>query len=108
MFVALRDRGIIFFRMHEKLLTSAFNPIEKRFSPGGLKVDYFYSGGFSISLIMPKMFDYLQISQIPQCSIYNPKGDSELRKRFFRKFKHFLAPGLKVRKSRISQDTTDF
>ena len=44
MFVALRNQGIISFRMLEKLLTSAFNLIEKRFSPGGLKVGLFSLG----------------------------------------------------------------
>ena len=45
MFVTLRSQGIISFRMHEKSLTSAFNPAEQRFSPGGLKVRLFLLGG---------------------------------------------------------------
>ena len=57
---------------------------------------------------MPKILDYLQILQIPQCPIANSNIDSELRKRFFSEFKNFLTPGLQVRKSRISRDKTNF
>ena len=71
-------------------------------------LDYSDKEGYSISPIMPKIHDYLQISQIPPCAINNSNVDSEPRKRFFRKFRNFLAPGLQVRKSRISRDTGHF
>ena len=71
-------------------------------------LDYPFRGKLQTSPIIPKIHDYLQISQIPQCAINNSNIDSERRKWFFRKFKNFLAPGLQVRKSRISRDMTDF
>ena len=57
-----------------------------------------------ISRIIPKMHDYLQILKNSLCAINNSNTNSELTKRFFRKFRSFLAPGLQVRKSRISRD----
>ena len=71
-------------------------------------LDYSDRRGYWISSIMPKFDDYLQISQIPLCAINNSNVDSEPRKRYFRKFRNFLAPGLQVRKSRISRDTGNF
>ena len=55
-----------------------------------------------------KIADYLQISKVPPCAMSNSKIDSEARKRFFTKSRNFLAPGLQVRKSRISRDKTKF
>ena len=47
-------------------------------------------------------------TQLPPCAINNSNVDSEPGKRFFRKFRDFLAPGLQVRKSRISRDAGHF
>ena len=67
-----------------------------------------FVGKCSISQIMPKIHDYLEYSQIPLCVMNNSNSDSELEKRFFRKFRNFLAPGVQVRKSRISRVKTNF
>ena len=71
-------------------------------------LDFAYRGWYWISLIITKMRIYLQISKLSPCAMNNPKVDSGLIKRFFRKFRSFLVPGLRVRKSHISRDKTQF
>ena len=72
------------------------------------KLDHPERGVYWILPIIPKIQDYLQISQIPPCAIKNSNVDSEPGKRFFRKLREFLAPGLQVHKSRILWDGTEF
>ena len=69
---------------------------------------YTHTGRCWLSLKKPKIHDYLQISQISLCAINTSNADSELMKRFFGKFKNFLAPGFRVRKSRILLDKKQF
>ena len=98
----------MYFYKREKILAYFLCLVHKHFSPAVQNLDHSDRGRYEMSQIIPKMHDYLQKSQIPLCAINNTNIDSELRKRFFRKFRNFSAPGLQVRKSRISWDKTDF
>ena len=91
-----------------RYLPASSTDFKKVFPLAVQTLDYPCWEGCCISPIMSKILIYLQISQIPQCAINKSNIDSELRKRFFRKFSNFLAPGLQVRKSRISRDMTNF
>ena len=88
-------------KKYEKILTSVFTLLRK-VSPLAVQKFYFVLVGVILNItLMPKINDYLQISQISQCAVNNSKFDSELMKLFFRKFRNFLTPGSQLRKSQI-------
>ena len=97
-----------YLNKQEKVLTSVLYGVDKCFPPAVENLHFILPGRIVNFTNMPKMHNYLQKLKIYLCATNSSNVDSDLIKRFFRKFRSFLAPGLQVHKSRISRDKKDF